>query len=500
VKFQLRLTLITFLFLLPSSYPAFAQTNLGVEWKVPDNREAALGQLQQFHELGISVIEISSLPRPEVWKTIDTLGFDVYGNLGIYFPVTQTFAKPDSSLIHLVETKASAYLSQSSVKAIGLFNFGAVTQEKFRSAIIPFVKQLKGNDRVKVYFTSDRLLEENVPGDFYLYRIEVSPEKRTITNLPDGSKIGGYQFSPAPEISDFISPFEHFWDATSRATPKPVFCNSDWLFNILHKHPQFASTIQSLTRETNPIFPVPRESLPQPEKSAIPVIILFLVWGLAAFHFNTSPLYRKSLFRYFGAHKFFIDDIFHRQIRSPLPAFLIIIQNTCLLAACSFAAFMALWSPIGKESLFFHYPTLAILGRGPYSLLLWSLGVFLVFSLLSIFWLFISNRKSNSFTQVATIYAWPLQINFIICTLAIATYSAGGSGTTVATFTIIACFVFFSSFILTSLDVARFRTSRPLLYLFSTIGLYLIFTGILFGWILAYGYFQEVIALSLSLT
>ncbi|HKK45277.1 MAG TPA: hypothetical protein VJ964_07140 [Balneolaceae bacterium] len=467
---------------------------------MPDNPDLAVKQLRQFHASGISLIEISDDPSTRIWEVINNLDFRVYGDIGISYPVAETFTRRDSALIQLVESKASAYLSQPSVVGIGLFKYGAVTRKEFKASVQPFIEQLEKAGK-PIYFTSSRRLPADaVPSNFYIYRVNITTQNLNSLHLPADAQIGGYRFAPSKNIIGYLSPFKKFLEALSPASPKPVFINSKWLLGTLQKHPQFKSALNSLATDSNPTFPVPNESLPTPEKSAIPVIILFLVWGIAALHYNTSPLYRKSLFRYFGAHKFFIDDIFHRQIRSPLPALLLILQNAFLIGACTFTTFSTLWSTTGRNALFHYFPIFKAFGSNILSISVWSLIVSIIFSFICILWLYLSHKKSNSFTQTATIYAWPLHLNFVTGTIAVATYSAGGNTTIITVFSAITLVIFLMSFIFGSTDIARFKASRPLLYLLGTTGLYIFLIGVGFAWLMTYDSWSQIISLSLSLT
>jgi len=501
VKSQLRFAFITFLFLILTYSVSFAQRRLGIRWKVPENQEQAVRQLQQFHQMGISLIKISENPAPKVWKAINNLEIQVYADIGIHFPVTKTFASADSSLIHLIESKASAYFAHPSVKAIGLFEDGSIKQEKFQSAIKPFIEQLQNAGKRDIYFVSSRSLNSNsIPTSFYLYKANIYPRGKNTMDIPTDKKIGGYLFTPSPSLKGYLSPFKQFLANTASVKSKPIFISEDWLLSAIEAHPQFKSTIKSLSSEAKAIFPVPNESLPEQKQPVIPVIILFIVWGVAALHYNSSPLYRKSLFRYFGAHKFFIDDIFHRQIRSSSPALLIILQNIFLNSASVFATFLTLWSPTGRDALFYHLPILKIFDSSPLSILILSISLSTILSLISVLWLYIGHRKSNSLTQVATIYAWPLQLNFVTGTIAIASFSAGGGSTVVTIFSCLTLFIFSMSFIFTSIDIARFKAKRPILYVLGTTGIYLISIGLLCTWLMTFDSWFEIIRLSLQLT
>src|SRR5699024_9379857 len=106
--------------------------------------------------------------------------------------------------------------------------------------------------------------------------------------------------------------------------------------------------------EANAVFTIPEEKLPPQSNTAVPILILLSVWGIIAFLYSSDPIYRRSLFRYFTGHKFFVKDVFDRHLRSPWPAIAINLQNALLLGVGSFTLFSVLFSPLGKTA-FFHF-------------------------------------------------------------------------------------------------------------------------------------------------
>lgn len=487
------------LLLMGSSFSLHAQRSVGVKWEMPDNQEAAIKQLQQYHELGISIIEVQSPLTNSVWEEINRLEFEVYGNLGIKFPTTTTFSDPDSSLLTSIQKKSSIYLSQPSVSAINLFEHGATHRSSFFKVLQPIARQLKMLREVNLYYTS-RLLatQDTLLSDFIIQDIYVIPQNINTLSVTQDSTIGGYIYSPSKDLYNYLTPFKKVLDITSPASGKPIFVHQSWLDSILDTHPDFSKTLHSVISKPDAVFPLPKESIPDSRASVLPILVLLFIWGTVALHFNSSPLYRKSLFRYFSAHKFFIEDIYQRHIRSSFPALLIILQNAFLLSTCIFVTYSTVLSPLGKEALLFHFPNLSMFGNGALSLFFWTIAGSLIISFLSILWLYLTHKKINSLTQTATIYAWPQQINILLGTLVITFFSADASNMLIVIFTILAFLIFILSFLLASIDTARFAKSK-ILHQIKTSGLYLAVWGGLLGWILTNKQWMDIINLSLFL-
>lgn len=497
VNFRLRHLLLT-LFLLAFAHLSLqAQQTVGVKWQVPEDDKTAAAQLAQFDRLGISILEIESQLSPDIWQQIDSLNFPVYGNLGIHFPTTSTFAQPDSSLIQSIQNKASIYLSQPSVTAVGLFSYGAIYKDGFFTALKPIAGQLKESTQKQLYYISRNSVYNDPLIDFTLAEIYVTPENYDALSIPQKESVRGYLYHPNKDLRKYLKPFKGFLESIPN-DQQPIFLPSDWLLTMLDAYPRFSEILQSIATQAEPTFPLPKEDIPSPQTAPIPIIILLFIWGTIAWHYNGSPLYRKSLFRYFTSHTFFINDIFDRQIRSAFPAVVIILQNALLISACLFVTFLALFAPLGQTALFHYFPALAMVGPNPFSIFLWTFGGALLISLTSIIWLFLTHKSISSLTQVATIYAWPLQLNFIFCGIAITLFSSGANHQMVVTFTVLALLLLILSFIFTSLDTYRMAKKGLGHLLKTSVPYVLIWIGVTI-WITTNDHLMDVINLALNL-
>lgn len=500
MTYHLRSLFLTALLFTLTSISLQAQHQFGVRWNIPENQAKAVQQLQLFSESGITIIEIEEDPSRAIWQRIDSLGLNVYGNLGIKFPIPQTFANPDSAFIQSIQEQASSYLSQPSVQAIGLFEYGAINQPAFIEAVQPFINELKNPKRAQIYYTTTRdIPDDSLLTDFVIRDIYITSQNVYQDSIPDELLIGGYRYTPAKNVDDYLSPFKTFLQATDNSTQKIIFVTSEWFLSIVDKYPQFKSTLGEISEDPEAMFPLPEETLPDQQQSAIPVILLLIIWGSVALHYNTSPLYRKSLFRYFTGHKFFIEDIFQRHIRSSSTALIIIMQHILMIAACVYALFTSVWSPLGTEALLHHFPILGFFGNGPLSLFILTTLSLLIFILVCILWLYFSHKNINSLTQITTIYAWPLQVNLIVGTVVITLFASAGSNSLILAFTLLAIFISTLSFVLSAIDTAKYLKKRSRLYLFTTGGIYILLIGGIIGWAMTREAFWDIVNLSLSL-
>ena len=459
-------------------------------------------ELNTFKELGISVLEMPTPPSGKLRDKIRAQNLNVWASLGIQYPTAHTFAKSDSAFTAKVMDRATEFLAAPPVRVLILFEHGALGNSQFEKAAASFFNGLpnRSNAIQQAVTVSSIPPEPGGIADFFIYDIRLRPDNIKSPGIPIHDSIGGYKYSPSDDIRYLLTPFRTVVEQLPQQSAKPLIVESDWLFSMLSRHPQFKRSLHSLTTDTSLAFPVPEESLPVQHSSPLPAIILLLVWGILAYHYHMSPLYRKSLFRYLTAHTFFINDVHHQQLRSSFPGVIIMLQHALLLAAVLFCVSFSAWSPIGLQSFQFHYPELFLFPNAHYNIFILTLVAALLLSAVSILWLSFFHKKIRSVTQIMTLYAWPLQLNFIIGTLAIVVHLSGGSAHLVAALSGVMLVIFGGSFIISSVDASRFLSKERLRYIALTAGIYIAALLALIIWILWFqDFFWQAIDLSLHL-
>lgn len=473
------------------------QYRIAVDWQVPNSETDAIKQLEKLKSLGITEVTFEESISPTIWNKIEDLNLQVYGDLGITFPISDTFSKPDSSFLEMVSKRTRTLLSHPSVKAIGLFSFGPIHRQKFIEATRPYFQELQEAQNIRIFFTkSVRQKTKNLPGaDFSITNVPVNTGNVNDLEVPSDS-VGFYKFSPSRDLRVYLSPFQSFLKVVPRNST--IFLNSDWLFASLNSFPAFKTTLESLS-EKEYVFPLPDEKVPNQEQSPIPIILLIILWASAALHYNVSPLYRKSVFRYFTAHKFFVDDIFRRHIRTPVPALVLILQNTLIMGAIVFTAASVLFNPLGLEALYSFLGTKFDFGNTPKGLAIAGAIFAFCLSNISILWLYISSKKIRSTIQTATLYTWPLHVNFLLGTVIISIYSSGSGPEAIITLTVIAFLIQLGSFIFSAIDFSQFIRRHALRFYLSTNGIYLLMLISAIIWIYFSADINEMLSLALAL-
>lgn len=482
------------------SNQSFAQRTLGVRWNVPDDQAEALSQLDTLEKLGVSYLEVTERPADEIWKKIDTLGFRVYGHLPISFPLVNTFSEPDSSLLAGISTYVNHYAAQASVEAIGLFKYGAVQKEAFDTGIQPIVSQIKENYSGNLYYTTVRnettAFDKLV--DFKMLVRKVSNDFGFTVSDTSSHNPGGYVYHPGTELKSYLNPFSQFLDSVSKA-PAPVFVDSEWLFAMLNKYPDFANTVELYNSDSEFIFPTPEENIENTFNHSLIVLLLVLIWGLFTANHHLSPVYRKSLTRYFTGHVFFVEDVMDRHIRSIGPATIVLLQNILLAGICTYSLGKVLFSPLALEAIYYHYPIILLFDNPSLSLFLLGCISGFVLTLISVVWIRISNKEVKQTRQVLNLYAWPLQINFFIATVIVALLSTGNNPAIMVALAIIFSLIHISAFIITAADTSKYLKKQKALFITVSIILYCVLWIGLGVWILRSS-IPQVFKLALSLS
>lgn len=500
--FNFRYLLLVFFLTIAGTSASQAQHQLGVRWDPPQKTEIAIQELERFNEVGVSVLEISSPLKPTVWAKIDSLRLTVYGQLEIQYPLAHTFSSADSAFIKQLREKISAFISRPAVTSIGLFSYGPINRESFQFAVDPFINQIKNAADVHIYgvLSPDQSLSSNnLPVDFMIRELAVSPKNLDKLSVSSHPLIRGYHYIPSESLQDALLPFKKLITATTGSADAPIFVQDNWLLSMLELHPQSKLTFRTLTQKTEPVFPLQDRTLPAPQSSPTTVILLIIIWLTVGLHYRDSPIYRKSLFRYFSGHKFFVTDVAKRHFRTPAPAVILLAQNACILVIGIYISVETLTTPRGLAAFFHHIPGAAALGASALGLGMWALAISLILAIISIFWLSISGKRLSSLTQLATLYSWPLHINLLLVTLAVAFFASGSGTFVVITCTVCVILLQISCFIIAALDAVTFNPSRRLLYLSSTI---VIYVGLLIGalvWAISNDHLREVLILTVSL-
>ncbi|MFH5830838.1 hypothetical protein ACG2F4_02210 [Halalkalibaculum sp. DA3122] len=499
-RIPVALTLLAFLLVLPR--PVTAQRTFGVVWDVPEDTGEALNQLDDFKDLKITYLELDELVSDALWKEIQQRNFSVFIQVPVQYPVVETFARTDSALAQIYQRFLTHYQGKQ-VEAIGAFAYGQTHDPSFSEAVKPFTAELSSTLSVPLYYK-----EWNAVGhptstlfDFTLTRVNVDAGF-TSSSSPDYRlpASGAYLYHPSPSLASKMAPLKWFFQ-TTRDTPDAIlFFDSGWLLNFVEVHQPVQQILVEHATFQDAVFPLPRERMPSGHSHSIIVLILVLVWGTVALNYSFMPTYRRSLFRFFHSHRFFIEDVIKRHIRSVVPSLLLLIQHSILSGIFLYCAASTFFSRAGLEVFYHYFPTLSLFGNEYFSFFVLGLITAFLFQTVSILWLYFANRSINYLSQISILYSWPFHLNLVITTIIVTMLMAGANAYLLSIFFILFTVVLLLDFPVTAYDAGQNVNSYRGLYAMGTIGLYTLLLAIALSAIFTNSYLLNIMDLAIAIT
>lgn len=475
-------------------FDSAGQRAIGVDWSVPENYSEAATQLQHYADIGISYLQIHEPLESEVWKKIDELGFTVYGTLPVNFPVSDTFSKADSARLDTLSAIIANYNRQPSIKAIGTFAYGALSDAAFKRLAADFTIGLKSETDIPLYYIAADETGSAVDS-LYSFKILRLPGP----NVSKKSRVAAFIYRPANADKWNLATLKNSLEQTADSPQYPFFIESSWLRDMEKKYPDFGQVLSSFTAGGDAVFPLP-ESSPKPFSSASAItVLLLLAWILFAVTYSYDPVYRKSFVRYFTGHRFFVDDVMKRHIRSPFTGGSILLQHAISGGVVAYIIFKVFFTSLGYEALLYHYPLLPEMDAGGLNLFFWGCLLTFGFQLICLAWLRSAHSGISSIIQVINLYTRPLQLNLFTATLISIFFLSGPRPSIIYALGIIFILLFSLSFVITAADAGRFLQTKRIQYYAVTMGLYLLGLIGLVSWLLSSNSLQNVLELAVSL-
>lgn len=485
------LCLATVLFFSASLY---AQQQVGVVWSTPSDNKQALNELDRFADLGVTLLIVDTRVVEESWREIDSLGFDIYGNLPVKYPIVSTFANPDSSLLERISTGINQFITQPAVQSIGIFSLGQAQSTRFKEALQPLVQQIDTATTADLFYTT--LSRKPVPTDsLFDFKLLKIKNPRLLKDSASISHVSGYIYDAQNEL---LNPVKTLLEQ-AKLDSIPVFFESDWLLKTTQSHAGFEEALQHYATTTEIVFPLPKEAAPKETRHNLVVVLLLLILGTFVLNYQYSPVYKKTISRYFLAHKFLVNDVMDRHIRTNLPALVILLQHVIAVGIVTYCLGTVLISEAGWEAVEYHYSEFFISKNPLLSLFFWSCMISLAVHLFSVLWIRLTNKKVTHFSQVILLYSWPLQLNFILTLLITTLMLSNSSYGLIYALSIVFVIIFLGAFIITAFDTSNYLSSRRIGFLLASIGLYSTIWIVLITWVLSNSYFLDVLNLAASL-
>lgn len=474
-----------------------AQKAVGIHWKVPDSQQEAVKQLKAFHTWGIRHLLVHTKLDSHLLELSDSLDYRLYVSIPNYYTTDYQLRREGDVVVKRLREYGRYYEAQNNLEAFGLFHLSQFNKESFRKQTRPLISDFRDVFNTPVYFTTARPVYQDTlqKYDFYIHKYDLLQTVELDTTLQ--KRLGGVLISP-PLSHYSLRGFQKLMQSEAFDLQTPVFLESTWLLAQTNQHPKLASVIRTFATESDPLLSTPEPS-PEPENSQWLVLVLIALWATFAIHYAFIPTFRKSLFRYFLTHHFFVNDILERRMRAVSPGIIILIQQALLGGLFFYLLSAGLFSNYGLDVLFKHYPFLTVIGQSRFVFFVLGILFMLVTQIIYLLWLYLLHSEIKFFNQVVLLYAWPQQLNFIPVTFMVTFYLSGNIGTLYYVFCGLFGLIWLMSFYFTAGDLTHLFRVRRLRYITYTTGLHTLILIILFFYIYVFSPIPDVLQLANAL-
>lgn len=246
-----------------------------------------------------------------------------------------------------------------------------------------------------------------------------------------------------------------------------------WFFNQIEQRSDLRYLFGDFIGGNSITLPLPEQAEPPPFMNWS-VILLLLIWGSFALHFRYQPIYSQSVARYFSNHSFFVNDVMENRLRNVLPGFILLIQHALLTGLFIFACVEVAVSSLGLEVIRHYFQPLMLLESTLLSLFSSAVLLAVFLQMMSVAWIYLSNKKLTSFSQILNLYSWPLHLNLLVVTFLVVFNRVGFDEIWILILGAVFILIWFFSFNIAAIDSSKFIDNGRTLFLSGTVGVHIL--------------------------
>lgn len=414
-----------------SYHPVAAQVDFGVVWEPSGNESTLNNQLAALQELGFTHLYIPAENNPDQMALLDNYSFDIHIEPTYRYLLSQTVQQNRTSITDSLLNRVLFYSSYEQVSSIGLFGHSQTYDTLFTKTVIPIVDLLSRQTSKKLVTITTAASFKN-KGDAFItdyYHLKLHQfSVGDSLSLPEN--ITGIIYEPASNRIYRPAAFRHLLQTLARTdTPSVLFITSEWLTLRLAEGQPISDIIAIFKTSEDATFAINNTDT-NTSGNHISTILLLILFGSLAFHYYNTPAYRKSLFRYFNTHAFFVNDIMAWRIRATLPGVILMIQHALAGGILMYVIFSNLLSITGWQALIHHYPVFYYIHSSLPFMALYGAAFIFAVELFFVLWLYLTNRSVKHLNQIILLYAWPMHLGIIISGLVVILVQYNFSATT----------------------------------------------------------------------
>ncbi len=420
-------------------------------------------QLQFANSLGIDLIEIADPTRLHSAVLQD---FYILLSSRNKFITKRELSEEKSALINRTEQnyRGLSTAVRDRVAAVSIAKYPADFTEDFLRQLSIAADSLSRKLNKPIYYQSGLSNPLSFPQTLgfisVYYDAKDSPENLTSPVVFFSPDIENHRNS--------VQNFEEVLNNSLGYETSIVIVPSHWFFDTLEHQPDIALLISAHLNGELVNLPLPAETLPGMEANW-QIILLFSLFAVLILHYKYQPFFLSFAARYYFNHSFFVADLFEGRVRSKSSGLVIIILHAVATGHLFHVLSGYLISFNGFSALTFYLPQLFLAGYEQFILFIAGFLLALSTHVISIFWIFILNKKISQIVQAMHLYCWPLLLNILIAAFAVVFIEIGYGSAVILTLSALFFVVWFMSFNIAAIDGSRQLEKNPVWYLTFTV-------------------------------
>lgn len=471
---------VLFLFLTPGSGLAFQdspqQTQRIALSFVNDDFIPTEQQLAIADELDIRLFEISD---PGTADRLTDPRYRFLVQAGPEFSVPGLLTEELSSVSTDINLRIQEFQRYAGdrIAAVSLFRYPFETYNGFSQVAAALVDSLSTQVSIPFYYHSAFPAAELMPGGFNFTSKRATPEQPVERIFPV------MHIVPSDNQFDTYEMLNRIIDDLQTVDESITILPARWFFEQLEQRTDLRYLFNDFTAGNTITLPLPDQPEPAPFMNWS-VILLLLIWGSFALHFRYQPIYSQSMTRYFSNHSFFVNDVMENRLRNLLPGCILLTQHALLTGLFVLACVEVVVSSLGLEVIRHYFSQFMVLESTLLSLFVSSIFIAVLFQTVSVAWIYISNKKLTSVSQVLNLYSWPLHLNLFVVTFLVVFNSVGFDEIWTLILGAVFIMIWFFSFNIAAIDSSKFLDDGRTLFLSGTVGIHLLLVIVIFFYLL----------------
>lgn len=453
-------------------FPALIQAQgikIGIDWNTPANNDSFRSELNAFHELGISIIQIEGVLPLQQLQILNEFDFEVWVSSGLKFTRKFEF-RNISALIEAVTDPIFYYKSNG----LDFSRYTLVEQPQVFTGLSDSL-QILAHAAGNVY---DGMLDILTHTNITLHGFDDVQISRTLRNaemINDTSLTSSYMYLTTPFLKDnpaYI--LRDIWSNKSLNSNIFIFNSVDF-FNLSNSDPDFLPLLRAYTQDRNSVIALTRTRADPSAHSTSAAILLLIGLMIFISIIMSNAGYQRSITRFTITHNFYVNDVMMRRIRAGGDVLFSWIMTFVFGSILFHAMVSATYNEITREMVATHHPVIHfILNSGTIAQLFASVFVMIAIQLLTYIWILISVRLRIRPSQILQLYLIPQQLIVIFTILALLIFLNSGNGNYLILFTGLNYLMVLFAFPIIAVDIAKYLQKRKAFFILSGPLLYII--------------------------